>query len=384
MSLFKKEESYLGIDIGAGGMKLVELKKTKGRAQLWTYGILDKPLDIHPVAGASLQKDKTPEDLLHREIEPKKKKKKNESAPRIDDPRVDLFAGYLKELMKKTKASGRKVTASLPVSHVFHAGITLPIVDEKEITHHINAKVKKMLPRPIEDMQVVHQQVYDPKNQEEGYDKKYMKFLVTAAPKDLVSFYTAVFEKAGLQLEELETEAFALERSLVGHDMATIMIVDMGAERTNFFIIDGGLPVTHRSIRLGGKTFDRILMDRLQVDEQSVTQIKYDISRMKKEQIKEELFIPAIDPIIKEIKYSFDLYAHQTGNEHKKLEKIVLTGGGALFPPVATYIQKRFNMRAFIGDPWARVVYQQGLKHLLDQNGPRMAVSIGLAMRNII
>ena len=40
MSLFRKKDSYVGVDIGANGMKLVELHKAKGRAQLWTYGIV--------------------------------------------------------------------------------------------------------------------------------------------------------------------------------------------------------------------------------------------------------------------------------------------------------------------------------------------------------
>ena len=47
MSLFSKSEAYLGIDIGAHGIKLVELHKFKGRPQLWTYGIAEQELDIH-------------------------------------------------------------------------------------------------------------------------------------------------------------------------------------------------------------------------------------------------------------------------------------------------------------------------------------------------
>ena len=35
-------------------------------------------------------------------------------------------------------------------------------------------------------------------------------------------------------------------------------------------------------------------------------------------------------------------------------------------------------MKVFVGDPWARVVYQQGLKGILNDLGPRMGVSIGL------
>ena len=47
-------------------------------------------------------------------------------------------------------------------------------------------------------------------------------------------------------------------------------------------------------------------------------------------------------------------------------------------------IEKKFPLKVFVGDPWARTVYQDGLKQILDGLGPRMAVSIGLAMRNIV
>ena len=86
-------------------------------------------------------------------------------------------------------------------------------------------------------MQVLHQVIPQPGNADARRD---VKVLVTAAPIAMVNFYSAIFSRAGLVLEELETEAFALERSLVGHDAATSLVVDIGGERTNFFIVDQG------------------------------------------------------------------------------------------------------------------------------------------------
>jgi len=375
MAIFGKKESYLGVDLGANGIKLVELRKTKGRAQLWTYGMISEPLDIH------VKYEKSAEELLldQHSTSIKTQTKKSPEPIAMDDPRIDKYAKMLKELLKATKVSTKRVTASLPVSHVFHSLITLPPVEKKDVIHHIEAKVKKLLPRPIEEMQVVHQQI--PQTKEE--EKRALKFLVTAAPKDLVTFYTAIFQKAGLQLEELETEAFALERSLVGHDKSTVMVVDIGAERTNFFIIDQGIPVTHRSIHVAGDNIDKSLRKILGLPDDMVKQVKFDMSTMDEKIIPLDIFQSALDPIVKEIEYSFDLYLHQIGNEKKRPEKIILTGGSCVFPPIARYLRETLGMKVFIGDPWARVVYQQGLKHLLDTLGPRMAVSIGLAMRNI-
>lgn len=381
MSLFKKSESSLGIDIGAGGIKLVELKKNKGRAQLWTYALVDQPLDIHvnenydkPTLGlAGEQKDKVG-GLL------RGKGKTESETTSIVDPRIDEYARLLRTAVNKANVTAKYVTASLPVSQIFHAIVNLPEVDKKELEFHVQAKVKKMLPRPIEDMQVVHQVIPKLPNDKE----KSIKTLVTAAPKNIVKFYTDIFQKAGLQLNELETEAFALERSLVGIDKATVMVVDIGAERTNFFIMDQGFPITHRSVQIGGNVLGAILQQKLGLEDDMVYTVKTDVSRLSIDQIPADLFIRLIDPILKEIQYSFNLFVHQTGNENKNPEKIILTGGASVFPSLAEAIRQVFPMKVFVGDPWARVVYQQGLKGVLDRLGPRMAVSIGLALRGIV
>jgi hypothetical protein len=41
-------------------------------------------------------------------------------------------------------------------------------------------------------------------------------------------------------------------------------------------------------------------------------------------------------------------------------------------------------MKVVIGDPWSRVIFPVELKPALDEIGPRFAVAIGLAMREIV
>jgi len=389
MPIFQKTEGYLGVDLGAGGIKMVELHKTKGRPQLWTYGVAHQALDIHPQLTTRMEN--TAPVVPHMQAPTPHPTatlpaKKSAPAPSLLTPddiaRTTEYAHILKTLADQSKVTTRRVTASLPVSQVFHAVITVPLIDEKEIDAHVKAKAQKMLPLPIEEMQVVHQVIKDtsPTAQKE----KFLRILITAAPKRLIAFYTTIFQKGGFELQELETEAFAIERCLVGRDGGTVMVIDIGAERSNFFIMDKGVPVTHRSIQTGGNSMDMTLAAALGVDPKQAGQIKYDISSMKGIKVPMDIWAPLFDPIIKEIQYGFDLFLSQSGNEQKRPEKIILTGGAALFPPFGEYIQEHFPLKVFVGDPWARVVYQQGLRRVLDRVGPGMAVAIGLAMRNIV
>ena len=354
MGLFgKKANSYLGVDIGADGIKLVELRNTKGRPQLWTYGVVHENTNIH----VDSTDTKTPDDILRQQKSPMAKEK-----PKVDNEKrilsdqnqmqVKKYAAMLKEVVKQSKAQSRLATASLPVSYVFHTLLTLPESDEKMIPPIIRAEVKKLLSRPADEMQIIHQIIPQTPNEKK---RKYMRVLVTAAPKSVVAFYTAIFQSAGLQLQELETEAFALERSLVGKDPATSMIVDIGAERTNLFIIDGGLPMTHRSIQVGGNVFAQELANVLDLDIEVVKQMKTDLSRFSKDAISATVFADVMNAIVKEIQYNFDVFLHQLGNEGKRPEKIILTGGSSMLPFIITELQKNFPLKVFVGDPWARV-----------------------------
>ncbi len=383
MGLFhKKQESYIGVDIGARGIKLVELRRTKSRPQLWTYGIAEENLDIHPTASdkpiEELLREPLPGSSLHHKPGDSGVPKLGPQENEFDEAKIDRYAFLLKELLKTARVRGRQAASSLPVSHVFHTIINLPKVPDKEIDGLVAAEVAKVLSEPIDTVQIVHQQV----PLAENLSKQYIRLLVTAAPKQMVRFYSGIFQKAGLQLFELETEAFALARSLIGKDETLTMTVDIGADRTNFALIDKGLPMTQRSLHLGGQILDRLIADRLGVTVQEAAHIKHDVATVSEKSLIFDPFIRFLEPIAKEIQYHFDLYLSQSGNEGRRPEKIILTGGAALFPPIAGYLKQQFPVRVFIGDPWARVIYQEGLKPILHDIAPRMAVSIGLALRH--
>ncbi len=379
---FSKPQSVLGIDLGAGGIKLVELKKEKNRPVLFTYGATSMRQDVHHL----IRKDKTPDDLVKKDsLEAKKDKSKLETP---EESQVNKYAETLKLVCQKARTVAKQVIVSLPVSAVFHALVTLPIVKKEEFPGILKAEVKKLLPRPLEEMALDYQIL--PPNPEK---KNQQVVLINAVPKDLVALYTQIFRQAGLVLEALEPESTALERSLIGLDTAVSMIIDLGAERTNFFIMDQAVPITHHTIDAGGHRVGEILRRALDLDESLVERIKMNLSnpesqKLVREHLTEEKFIslfnPILDPILKEIEYSFELYLRQSGNENKRPEKVILTGGTAVLPYLSEIIAEKFKLKCYVGDPWARVVCQDSLKPLLNQVGPRMSVAIGLALRNMV
>ncbi|HBY74153.1 MAG TPA: hypothetical protein DEG44_05725 [Candidatus Kerfeldbacteria bacterium] len=364
-------QSYIGVDIGGASLKIVELKNEKGRPKLMTYGYIEKPSPVLKVESA-------------------------EAKQKIIET--------LKKVMDKAKVGTNQIVAALPSYTVFSSVITLPEMKQKELDAAVHWEAKKIVPMPLEKMVLSYDELTNYEDHEhipsqngtssEGQDanvaqlkstpKKYKKILLTAAPVDLVGHYVELFKMAGLNLVKLETEAFALERSLVGHDRAPVMIVDIGATTTSISVVVASVPVVNRSIDLGGQTITKTIASSLNVDVDRAEQFKRDFGLISSgvggNQIPKRIEF-MVSSVVNEIKYVLNLYHNQSP---ARIEKIVLTGGSAWLPNLPNYLTQILNTKVIIGDPWARVIYPVDLKPVLTEIGPRMSIAVGLAMREIV
>lgn len=366
MALFRKKSSepvgVIGIDIGAGGVKMVELASEKSRMRLLTYGYAEQ---VNLENQGNL----------------------------LDDPKQ---AGKLiTDIMKESGMKATRANASLPSHSVFHTIITIPrpASEKEDIKPMIERQVEKLLPMPIDQM-VLDSIVLD--KQEEKKDKKKkdhtpeaqqgssknMRVLVSGAPKELVNKYVEVFKNTKLQLTSLETEAFALIRSLIGNDKSRIMLVDIGYERTNISIVQDGVPFLHRSIKAGGMNVTNVIARQMGISQREAEQMKMDLAEERGGELPPSLK-EAMQPILHEIKYSLELYAQQETTPHTTVEKIIITGGSAHLPQIDSYLTEVLNINVYLGDPWARVANPTGLRPVLDEIGPRFSVAIGLAMKDL-
>lgn len=395
MGLFSTNYSYLGVDLGSSSVKLVELGDDKGVPRLSTYGFTEQSVDIV----------KDDSDAARAEI-----------------------ANILKKLVKESKATGNKVITALPTYSVFSSIISLPAMSAKDIASAVRWEAKKIVPMPIDDV-VLKWNVVETrklgskavnlkgfmggggvsdikstvnniapsklpdnlkKNNTEEKEQD-LKILLTAAPKQLVGKYMDIFQRAGLNLVSLETEIFALIRSLVGNDRSTLLLVDIGAKSTNISLVQGGIAIINRSIELGGMNITDEISRNLNISRERAEQFKHDIGINIGDQADSSVFKSiegVVVPIVDEIKYTMDFFSEQLDLGHnleqEKIEKIILTGGSSLLSYLPEYLSQKLDKKVYIGDPWARVVYPTELRPIFEEIGPKLSVSIGLAMREIV
>jgi type IV pilus assembly protein PilM len=342
-----KDNLFLGIDIGDSSLKMVELRRKNHKIYLSNYAFSENVNEIN--------------------------------FTKIED--IDYLAKAITKVKNGAKITSQKVTASLPTFAVFSSIINLANIDKKGLIAAVNEEAKKVIPLPLEEMILDWKVVPDASGKIPT--KGNLQIFLTGSPKKLVRKYINVFKAAKLRLASLETETFSLVRSLVGDDKTTVMIVEIGANSTDLSIVKESIPVLNRSLAVCASTVTKILAEKLGLSYAQAEQFKFDLSVTLSADTKEELpqlLGKTLEPIVTEIQYMLDFFRSQGSGE---VEKIILSGGGAMLLNLSDYLAKRLNIKVIVGDPWNRINYPAELKPVLSEVGPRLAVAIGLAMREI-
>ncbi|MBI4122510.1 MAG: pilus assembly protein PilM [Parcubacteria group bacterium] len=371
--LFKQQaSSFLGVDMGSGSIKLVELVNVSGRPRLATYGMVEIETNV------------SRDDAKESER---------------------LSTAALTALLEKSGARSRTAIGALPNFSVFSSVLSLPARSEAEMAAAVQWEAKKFVPMPLENV-VLDWKVLETKTDKPsavpdkaavGQKAEKMsaepektpplarggavRILLTAAPKHLVERYVSIFKAAGLNLLSLETESFALGRSLVGNDPAPVLVVDAGSLTTDLTVVERGIPVFSRSISVGGKTITTAVANSMGIDEARAEQFKRDVGLGEGTDAGVAGIVSAsFAAVVNEMRYLLDV---QKESGSSPVEKVLLTGGSAFLPSLDSFLSQSLGIKTFIANPWARVSHPKELAGVLDALGPRMAVAVGLAMREL-
>src|SRR3989338_4614554 len=121
-SFFKKESSVLGIDIGSSAIKVVQIKKKRGRAVLETYG----ELALGPYAGIEVGRAA--------------------SVP------ADKIIEAIKDILRESKTTTGLCGVALPLSSSLISFISIPPVPEKQMAEVIAIEARKYIPVPLNEV----------------------------------------------------------------------------------------------------------------------------------------------------------------------------------------------------------------------------------------
>lgn len=343
--LFSKknnENSIVGVDLGVATIKIVELQNDNGKPSLVTFGVSTGDRQATKEINQNISTD-------------------------------------LVYLMEQARTRTTNVVGALPTSSVFSTIIDFPKMPTNEIDSAIKWEARKLIPLPLDKMSL-HWHILQTMKKDKDDDS--IKVILSAAPTETTTKYLNIFKSANLRLVSLETEIKALQRSLLSPNEKTNLIIDIGANNTNMIIYDNNLPLLNKNIDIGGETLTSHIAKTLNIDFGNAVKLKKQLGMATSDQtlhpaVKAMKF--AVDNIIiRDIKHLITVLGNST---QKKINKIILTGGGAHLKNLDTYLEKELKISTKVGDPWHKISYPKELRSELEKIGTKMSVAIGLALK---
>lgn len=354
-------DSAVGVDIGSSSIKVVEIKKKKGKAVLETYGMIS----LGPYADTDVGK--------------------------ITNLPADKIAEAIKEVVKQSGVNSTTAAVSLPMQSSLVFAIELPPqIKDSEIANIVPTEARKYIPVPIAEVSLdwftipQKQTSFEEANNPDlpPVPQQKTEVLVVAVQNDAVAKHKAITTQAGLKTDFFEIEIFSSMRSNLEHELSLVLLIDFGASRTKLSLIEFGVVKSFHTIQRGGADITDSLSKSLS------------IPFNKAEEKKREFGLygdPAEKSLAEIIKVHIDYIFSETNNvllsyekkHNKTVSKIILTGGGAMMKGLREVAMSNFKAEVEIGKPFAKVGAPEFLNKVLEAIGPEFNIAVGLALRKL-
>lgn len=343
---FGAKEYLIGLDIGSGTVKVLQLKEAKGKLKIERFGM--KPLPAEMIVDGAI----------------------------MDGLGV---VAAIKELAGEQKLKNKDVALSISGTSVIVKKIALPSMPEEELEKQIKFEAEQYIPFDINDVYLDFHILTQAEGQTE------MEVLLVATKKDKLNDYANAVREAGLTPKVVDVDAFAIENMYCANYDVTpeelTALVNIGASVMNINILKGGMSVFTRDITIGGNRYSERIQQDLGLSLE-------DAEAAKKGRFPDaneaalSTAISAVDmEVATEIGRSFDYF--RTTAPEDEITRVVLCGGCSKIKSLPARISEQVGLETTVANPFAKLD-ATGLKmspEELAEVAPDAAVVVGLALR---
>ncbi len=297
---------------------------------------------------------------------------------------VDL-ASHIKSFWKASKFSGRTVRLGVANQRVVVRTVDLPMIEDvRALEEAVLVEAAEQIPIPP-DQAIVD---FQPIGWYEGEDGPRQRLVIVAAHREMIDTLMSVVRRAGLKVENIDLEAFALIRALTPRTApgtgGAQVVCHIGAGATNIVVTSDRVSQFTRLVGLGGVDLTTAVADQTGLaldeaealkaacgllgdipagwDEQSVTRVRHALAL-------------AVRPLVQEIGRTIDFYRIQEFSQN--IDGLILSGGTSLCAGLDQYIQQALGIPVTVGRPLQNLAKAADLS---DDVATRAAVAVGLAL----
>jgi type IV pilus assembly protein PilM len=343
MALFGRKKTSIGLDIGSGFVKVVEVDHSGAQPEVCRVAM--RPL--------------LPDAIVEGEI--------------MD---YGLVSDTVRGLFQEMGMKSADVVTAIGGHDVIIKKIQMDRMKESDAREVIRWEAEQHVPFDIKSVELDFQ-ILNP--HDEGLQ---MEVLLVAAKRELVDNKVGLLQDAGINPVIIDVDAFALhnafEHNYPESREGIIALVNVGHETTNVNINESGVPILTRDIPFG----TRRIREDLQRERGLTAEQAEDVVQARETVEDLERFVDAsADEIAVGIERASAFL--MTREDGETLGKVFLSGGGARVPGMVGSLAKRMNVETHLVNPFERVPVRPDAagEVSIEEAAPMLLLPLGLALR---
>lgn len=344
----KSSKQLLGVDITSTSVKMVEIARQQGLFHLKDYGVA-------PLA-RGLVADKNITDMEG-----------------VSDVLSQLYRSH----NFTTKNVATDVSGASVISKVIDMDTAM---SETERESRIRLDADQYIPYPLEEVNIDFE-VLGPSAANEGQSR----VLLVASRSENVEQRVEALAFAGLDAKVVDVESYAIERAfqlivdgLPGQPQ-NVALIDIGHSQTTLYIAKDGEFIYSREQLFGGGQLTESIQNRYGLTYEEATINKRNMTLP--DDYHSEVLVPFLDSIVQQITRSLQFYF--SSSQSHQVDHILLAGGSASIPGLASMVEQKLGSRTSIANPFANMTISPQINtEALLIDAPSLMAACGLALRS--
>jgi type IV pilus assembly protein PilM len=305
---------------------------------------------------------------------------------------ADGLARELKQFFAANKLPRKGIRLGIASNRIGVRLVDVPSVgDDKQFENAIRFRAQELLPIPITDAILDHVKLGETTS-ENG--EPLTNVLLVFAHRELVGRYVDVCRAAGLRLDGIDLEAFALLRALAppraeGEEQSNAVVaVAVGHDRTVLAVSDGRICSLTRVLEWGSAQLDVTIARTLDLTPSQAEPIKLALSLTAPEppeglsNVQLEAVRSAVKTEIavlgRELVSSLRFY--QSRPDSLAIGEVLLSGGGSQLDGFAEELQILLGAPVRTADPFGRI--EPAKKVVLPEHPGSLTIAVGLGIED--
>ena len=315
---------------------------------------------------------------------------------------IDGLAEELKTFWKAAGFTGKRFSVGIANQKIVVRTMEFPIIDPKELRAAIEFQAQEAIPIPLNEAILDFQVLSTTLDEGEGAGGR-QQVLIVAAQRDMIDQFMQVAKKAGLTIDGIDLQAFALMRSVappvafvdLGAPQAdgASALINIGAGISNIVVASGGTPRFTRVVNLGYETLVQAVMQNRGLTHQEADMLRLTVglsgsapaaADLETTTVNEvhQVFDSTCESFADEIRRSIDYY--HSLQQDAPIARILLSGEGALTRNMPDYLAAALHLQVALGNPLQFIAENKSKlpQQELELIAPRLAIALGLAFED--